>query len=359
MGRRYSGGPFVLDHTDAKVFSLRQKARSPSRANRERSVPFKSPLDYIPQGQARRAILWTALFALFLALPFLVGSDRPFADLKRMAAKEGRETLEIIKPNPLAPPAGFNPIITKGPLAVTQVDADRGSWSWAKAKGLASQVWERETGPSYTSFYCGCSIEERGSTGGSVDLSSCGVLPRKSSSRAQRLEWEHIVPASTIAQGKSCWSKGAAQCVDKSGKAFKGRACCEIADPYYNMAATDPVNLVPAVGEINGDRSNYAFGLLPGERRDYGSCDIEIDRKQKLVEPPLDRRGDIARVWAYMSRAYGISVSPEQAKLYQSWISQDPVSPEEIAVNEKIRAAGHRANPFVSDMTGGKKMTQP
>ncbi len=31
-------------------------------------------------------------------------------------------------------------------------------------------------------------------------------------------------------------------------------------------------NLVPAVGEINGLRSNYSFGIIPGEKREFGSC---------------------------------------------------------------------------------------
>ncbi len=30
-------------------------------------------------------------------------------------------------------------------------------------------------------------------------------------------------------------------------------------------------NLVPAVGEINGDRSNYRFGMISGERYRCGT----------------------------------------------------------------------------------------
>ena len=44
-------------------------------------------------------------------------------------------------------------------------------------------------------------------------------------------------------------------------------------------------NLVPAVGEINGLRSNYNFGIIPGEKREFGSCDMEIEGQK--AEPPL------------------------------------------------------------------------
>lgn len=238
--------------------------------------------------------------------------------------------------------------IPKG-FEITQIDADRSSWTWSKAKSHAVDVWQAQLGSSDTlsSFYCGCNITRRGKSGGEVDFESCGYRSRGNLTRAQRLEWEHVVPAAFIGQGRSCWQTGAAQCVDSSGKPFKGRSCCMIADPSFAMAANDPVNLVPAVGEVNADRSNYAFGMIEGESRNYGMCDMEVDSTQRLSEPPADRRGDIARVYAYMSKAYGLPLSREQAELYTQWIAQDPVSAQEVRINRSIRATGHRANPFV------------
>lgn len=54
-------------------------------------------------------------------------------------------------------------------------------------------------------------------------------------------------------------------------------------------------NLVPAVGELNGDRSNYRMAVISGEDRTYGACDFEIDSSRKVVEPMAETRGDIAR----------------------------------------------------------------
>jgi deoxyribonuclease-1 len=243
----------------------------------------------------------------------------------------------------------IDPFAHSGAFAIRQADADRASWSWDRAKRLSVKVWKTQTGNSDTlsGFYCGCSITRRGSTGGEVDFNSCGYTPRVSASRASRLEWEHIVPAAFIGRGRSCWMSGAPQCIDKSGQAFKGRSCCMIADPAFAMAATDPVNLVPSVGEVNGDRLDYFFGLIAGEKREYGQCNMEIDRTARLAEPPENRRGDIARIWAYMSKAYGLSLPRETAVLYSDWIASDPVSAEEIRINQSILKEGHRPNPFV------------
>ena len=61
-------------------------------------------------------------------------------------------------------------------------------------------------------------------------------------------------------------------------------------------------NLVPAVGEINGLRQNYSFGMIPGEKREFGTCDMEIENKK--AEPPPEVRGNVARIYFYMDAAY-------------------------------------------------------
>lgn len=236
-----------------------------------------------------------------------------------------------------------------GPFALGAADLERSSWSWARAKDLSADIWEAQLPGEgvYASYYCGCAIERRGSSGGRVDLDSCGYVPRSNPERASRLEWEHVVPASILGRRRSCWTQGAAQCVDRAGVAFRGRDCCMIADPAFALAATDPVNLVPAVGELNGDRSNYPFGRLGSRGQSYGSCPVRIDTNAGIVEPPVSLRGDIARIHAYMSRAYGLRLPRATAQTYRDWILADPVSAEEIRINQAIAMSGHRANPFV------------
>jgi deoxyribonuclease-1 len=53
-------------------------------------------------------------------------------------------------------------------------------------------------------------------------------------------------------------------------------------------------NLVPAIGEINGLRSNYSFEMIPGEKREFGTCDMEIEDRK--AEPRPEVRWNIARI---------------------------------------------------------------
>lgn len=110
---------------------------------------------------------------------------------------------------------------------------------------------------------------------------------------------------------------------------------------------SDMYNLVPAVGQINGDRSNYSYGMIPGESREYGSCDFEIqDRK---AEPREAIRGDIARIYFYMAWAYpghGI-ISNKNRKLFEAWDKADPVDTWEIERCRRIEKIQGNHNPFV------------
>ena len=51
----------------------------------------------------------------------------------------------------------------------------------------------------------------------------------------------------------------------------------------------DMYNLYPAIGEVNGRRSNYSMAIIKGEKREFGKCDVEI--KNHKVEPKESIRG--------------------------------------------------------------------
>jgi deoxyribonuclease-1 len=307
-------------------------------------------LPKIPLSTLRKILRRSGLPGLFFAMllaPFLLFSENPMEDLGFNSPGATQPSVTPVDTPVLRGPAvdAFNP---PAPYTASDIDRDRGSWSWERAKRLSASQWDRTVAPGQkmSSFYCGCDISRRGDSGGDIDFRGCGYVPRKSESRASRLEWEHVVPAAEIGKGRSCWESGAPQCV-KDGEPFKGRSCCEIADPAFAMAATDPVNLVPSVGEVNGDRSNFPYGEIPGTGRLYGQCTMEIDWTRDVAEPPDAVKGDVARIWSYMSRSYGLRVSREQADLFIKWMKIDPVSQQEIDVNRQIRASGHRANPLV------------
>lgn len=311
-------------------------------------IPYA--LVFHPRGLFGKFGPYIAIMLFVAALPFLLSStarEKVTTLITDSAPQtQPRQSQPQVPPDPMT---GFDPLALQGAWAVSQTDADRATMSWSAAKNRAADIWDSQPGTpnTYSSFYCGCTITRSGSSGGDVDLNSCGYETRGNLNRARRLEWEHIMPASYFGAARQCWTRGAPQCVDSQGQAFAGRSCCEIADPLFQMMSNDPVNLVPSIGEVNGDRSNYPFTQLGGRGESYGQCTMRVDTDLDLVEPPAHRRGDIARVYAYMSRAYGVTLPAGQAELYARWIQEDPVSQEEIIINQAIQATGQRANPFV------------
>ena len=176
-----------------------------------------------------------------------------------------------------------------------------------------------------------------------------GYIPIKDSKRAHRLEWEHIVPTHAFGQSFKGWREGDPRCIDSKGRLFKGRKCAEKISHQYRYMQSDMHNLVPAIGEVNGLRSNYSFAMIPGEERRFGSCDMEI--KGRKAEPPADVRGDIARTYFYMDNAYpnrGI-ISKKNKKLFKAWDKQDPVDQWECERERRIQKIQRNANHFVSD----------
>lgn len=213
-------------------------------------------------------------------------------------------------------------------LALVSVTAEAATPSFSKSKKKMSGVYQAHP----VSFYCGCEFSYSGRKL-VPDLKSCAYEPRKNAKRAKRIEWEHVVPAWAFGHQLQCWQQG-------------GRKGCRKDQRFREMEA-DMHNLVPAVGEVNGDRSNYSFAMLVGEARRYGQCDFEIDFKQRKAEPPENRRGDIARTYFYMRDRYGLKISRKQQQLFRAWAKQDPVDAWEITRNEEVSKLQGNSNPYV------------
>lgn len=192
-----------------------------------------------------------------------------------------------------------------------------------------------------TEFYCGCPFDDAGD----VSFRGCGYRVRDDGERARRVEAEHIVPAYWIGYTRACWREKI--CTDSKGRAFKGRRCCEDVDPVFRTAHNDLFNLVPSVGEVNGDRSNYRYGMIPGEARDYGRCDFEVDDELRRAEPAPGIRGDVARASFYMEDTYGVALSGQQRRLFEAWSRDDPPDARERERNDRIRRIQGRGNRFI------------
>lgn len=214
--------------------------------------------------------------------------------------------------------------------------------SFSKSKKLMEQVYYN----NMFSFYCNCQYSYQitdKSIKAVVDNKSCGYMPRKNQKRGKYIEWEHVVPAWAFGNTRKCWREEI--CTDKYGNKYKGRKCCTKIDKVFKAMEADMYNLYPAVGELNADRKNYKYGIIPGEERKYGACDFEV--ADKLVEPKEDIRGDIARTYFYMEKTYNVPISDKQRILFEVWDKQDKIDEWEIIRAKRIEKIQGNRNTFV------------
>ncbi len=111
----------------------------------------------------------------------------------------------------------------------------------------------------------------------------------------------------------------------------------------------DLFNLVPAVGEVNGDRSNFSFADLSSLPNMYGDCDFKVDFKTKRAQPSERTRGQIARTYLYMAEKYGLKLSSQDQQLYNAWNNMYPVSDWEAQRNTRVAKIMGWDNPFVTE----------
>ena len=130
------------------------------------------------------------------------------------------------------------------------------------------------------------------------------------------------------------------------------REYCQKYDTDFRSAHNDLVNLRPAVGQLNANRSNKPFSdILSGKDPvTYRGNGKTFKISSRVAVPDQSIRGDIARVAFYMRDTYGVSYSKRQAKLFDEWHQQDPLSEEEMLLNKriiKVQGAGNNyALPF-------------
>lgn len=201
--------------------------------------------------------------------------------------------------------------------------------SFLQAKRIANKIYAQ----SRQSFFCGCDYKEQGK----VLLPSfvqCGYKARSKDKRTDVVEWVHVIPERAMAEHRKCWQYG-------------GLKHCKTHDPIFKKIIIDLHNLVPAIAGLNKDRSKYLFGLVEGEKRIYGQCDLEIDKKQRRTEPAASIRGNIGRIYLYMAERYKFKLSRAQEKLFTAWDSADPVDKWECQRDLLIKAEQGNSNEFV------------
>ncbi|MGL4546074.1 MAG: deoxyribonuclease I [Plesiomonas sp.] len=200
--------------------------------------------------------------------------------------------------------------------------------TFRQAKVVAAEIAREHP---YT-FYCDAPIRWQGKKM-VPDLNAIGYQVRKNENRANRIEWEHVVPAWEFGHQLQCWQDG-------------GRKACE-SDTRFRKMESDLHNLQPSIGELNGDRSNFQYSQWNGGEGQYGQCDMKVDFKAKQAEPPVRARGAIARTYFYMRDQYDLRLSRQQTQLMTAWDKTYPVTDWECKRDNLIAKKQGNHNEYV------------
>ncbi|MFA9374159.1 MAG: endonuclease [Poseidonibacter sp.] len=155
----------------------------------------------------------------------------------------------------------------------------------------------------------------------------------KPNTRATRVEWEHVMPAHNFGKHLQCWKDG-------------GRKACSKDRTFKTMEA-DMHNLVPAIGEVNGDRSNYRYAANKVTIGQYGKCEVQVNFKDKRAYVKDDIKGDISRIYFYMSDKYNVRLSKQERRMMEAWNKLDPISEWERIKNKRVEKLQGNANPYI------------
>ncbi|NUF49858.1 endonuclease [Gilliamella sp. ESL0250] len=220
-----------------------------------------------------------------------------------------------------------------GSVSLVQVEQptvnSKQNFNWAKNQLV--KIYNEN--PKQTEFYCGCEFSFNNKKG-TVDFTKCGYTPRKNQTRAERIEWEHVMPAENFGRHLQCWRDG-------------GRKACK-KDVTFNLMEGDIHNLQPAIGEVNGDRSNYRYSQFTKEFNQYGKCQSAVDFKGRKFQPRDEIRGTIARTYFYMSNKYNINLSDSEYKLMTEWNKMYPPKQWECKRNQQIKQIQGNDNKLIT-----------
>lgn len=150
--------------------------------------------------------------------------------------------------------------------------------------------------------------------------------------RKKHVNAEHVFPMAWVAKDLKCGTRK--QCQRKSKQ--------------FRHIESDLHNIYPALIKVNKARSSYRFGDVAGEKRRFGSCDFEVDKKYRIAEPRPAVRGEVARAMLYIEYQYGLKLHKKTKALMLKWDKEDPPSKEEKRRAKIIRQEQGKENPFIT-----------
>ncbi len=197
-----------------------------------------------------------------------------------------------------------------------------------------------------TEFYCGMKFDEE------LNIISFNWFDATKYEKFEnKIQWDHIVPAENFWRSFIEWREWNNNCIDNNWKAFKWRKCAEKTSIEYRLMQADMYNLVPANWAINVNRWNKQFGMIEWEKREFWTCNVEIDNEMKKIEPNENIMWDIARIYMYMDSTYPWHwiISDQRKKLFEAWDHMDPIDEKEVKRAKRIEKIQWNTNYIIKE----------
>ncbi len=113
---------------------------------------------------------------------------------------------------------------------------------------------------------------------------------------------------------------------------------------------SDLHHLFPTDSEMNSSRSSFDFGDVVAGAEDLKCSTARLGQSRngnRVFEPPMQHKGNVARAIFYFSTRYKMQVGSEEEATLREWNRLDPVDAEERERNERIFELQKNRNPFV------------
>jgi len=172
-----------------------------------------------------------------------------------------------------------------------------------------------------------------------VDMSTCDVKDEN-----QTIKWMQVVTDTFFGRNMACMNEKICTNVFTKAK-FGSPMCCRRVNTTYKKMEADLFNLIPVLSEVASKRGTRTFSDVRYPSFSVGTLRFDANS----LEPSDKVKGDIARVYLYMDKRYGLELSKHQKEVFKKWHRLDPVDAHECVVAKIILKVQGGHNTLVEE----------